>query len=42
MGFDPHEISHIRKAYEKGLGNIDDVQVLGEKLEDVSRTFLRS
>jgi uncharacterized protein (DUF362 family) len=42
MGFDPHEISHIRKAYEKGLGNIDDVQVLGEKLEDVTRTFLRS
>jgi uncharacterized protein (DUF362 family) len=42
MGFDPHEISHIRKAYGKGLGNIDDVQVLGEKLEDVARTFLRS
>jgi uncharacterized protein (DUF362 family) len=42
MGFDPHEISHIRKAYEKGLGNIDDVQVLGEKLDDVARTFLRS
>ena len=42
MGFDPHEISHIRKAYERGLGNIDDVQVVGEKLDDVVRTFLRS
>jgi uncharacterized protein (DUF362 family) len=42
MGFDPHEISHIRKAYEKGLGNIDDVQILGEKLENVVRPFLRS
>jgi uncharacterized protein (DUF362 family) len=42
MGFDPHEISHIRKAYEKGLGSIDDVQILGERLEDVARTFLRS
>jgi uncharacterized protein (DUF362 family) len=42
MGFDPHEISHIRKAYEKGLGSIDDVQVLGERLEDVARKFLRS
>lgn len=42
MGFDPHEISHIRKAYEKGLGNIDDVQIVGEKLENVARTFLRS
>jgi len=42
MGFDPHEISHIRRAYEKGLVNIDDVQILGEKLEDVARTFLKS
>jgi uncharacterized protein (DUF362 family) len=41
MGFDPHEISHIRRAYEKGLGNIDDIEVLGEKLENVARTFLR-
>jgi uncharacterized protein (DUF362 family) len=42
MGFDPHEISHVRRACEKGLGNIDDVQILGEKLEDVVRPFLRS
>jgi len=42
MGFDPHEISHIRKANEKGLGNIDDIQVLGEKLENVARTFQRA
>ncbi len=42
MGFDPHEISHVRKAHEKGLGNIDDVQILGEKLENVIRPFLRS
>ena len=41
MGFDPHEIYHIRKAYEKGLGNIDDVEVLGERLEDVTRVFKR-
>jgi uncharacterized protein (DUF362 family) len=42
MGFDPHEISHIRKANEKGLGNIDDIQVVGEKLESVARTFQRA
>jgi uncharacterized protein (DUF362 family) len=42
IGFDPHEISHIRKAQEKGLGTIDDVQVVGEKLEDVTRPFLRN
>jgi uncharacterized protein (DUF362 family) len=42
MGFDPHEISHIRTAHEKGLGNIDDIEVLGEKLENVTRTFQRA
>jgi uncharacterized protein (DUF362 family) len=39
MGIDPHEIKHIYKACEKGLGNIDDVQILGEKLETVKRPF---
>jgi uncharacterized protein (DUF362 family) len=39
MGFDPHRINHIYKAYEKGLGNIDDIRILGEKLEDVTRPF---
>lgn len=42
MGFDPHEISHIRRAQEKGLGNIDDIEVLGEKLENVTRAFQRA
>lgn len=41
MGFDPHEISHIRGAAQKGLGNIDEVEVLGSRLEDVSRVFKR-
>ena len=41
MGFDPHEISHIRGAYQKGLGNIDEVEVLSSRLEDVSRVFKR-
>ena len=39
IGIDPHEIKHICKAYEKGLGNIDDIQILGEKLETVKRPF---
>jgi uncharacterized protein (DUF362 family) len=42
MGFDPHEISHIRRAHEKGLGNIDDIEIVGEKLGDVTRTFQRA
>jgi uncharacterized protein (DUF362 family) len=42
MGFDPHEISHIRRAYEKGLGNIDDIEIVGEKLENITRAFQRA
>ncbi len=42
MGFDPHEVSHVRKAYERALGNIDDIEVLGERLEDVTRRFARN
>ena len=38
MGFNPYEITHIRKAYEKGLGK-SEAQILGEKLETVKRTF---
>ncbi len=41
MGINPHEIKHIRKAYEKGLGKIE-AQVVGEKLDTVTRTFKRS
>ena len=41
MGIDPHSIAHIRKALEKGLGSIENVQILGEKLENVARTFKR-
>jgi uncharacterized protein (DUF362 family) len=39
MGLDPHEISHIRTAAAKGLGNIDNIEILGTKLEDVKRNF---
>ncbi len=42
MGFDPAEISHIRTAAQKGLGNIDNIEILGSKLEDVKRVFKRS
>jgi uncharacterized protein (DUF362 family) len=42
MGFDPKEISHIRRAGEKGLGNIDEIEIVGEKLENVKKVFKRS
>jgi uncharacterized protein (DUF362 family) len=41
MGIDPHEISHIRGAQKKGLGNIDDIEVVGSKIEEVKREFKR-
>jgi len=42
MGFDPKEISHIRRAGEKNLGNIDEIEILGSKLEEVRKVFKRS
>ena len=42
MGFDPLEISHIRKAQEKGMGNIDNIEILGSKIDDVRRVFRRN
>jgi uncharacterized protein (DUF362 family) len=41
MGIDPHSLSHIRRAGEKGLGNIDNIEIIGEKLENVTRPFKR-
>ena len=41
MGINPHEIKHIHRAQEKGLGKIDDVKVIGEKLDTVTRPFKR-
>jgi uncharacterized protein (DUF362 family) len=41
IGIDPHEVYHIQRAAERGLGNIDDIQVLGENLKDTIRVFQR-
>jgi len=42
MGFDPHEISHIRTAAQKGLGNIDNIEILGSKIEEVKYAFKKA
>ena len=42
MGFDPHTIGYIRRAHEKGLGEIDDIEVVGARIEDVARAFKRT
>lgn len=41
MGINPYDIPHLRRASEKGLGSIDDVDVLGEKIRNVAKTFKR-
>ncbi len=38
MGFNPHDIAHIRKAHEKGIGK-SEAQILGEKIENVKKQF---
>jgi len=43
MGINPEEIYHIRRAYEKGLGEMDETRVefVGNRLEEVARKFRR-
>lgn len=41
MGFDPDEVDHIRWGHESGIGEKDDVQVLGDGVEAVKRVFER-
>ncbi|MEM2129891.1 MAG: DUF362 domain-containing protein [Candidatus Bathyarchaeia archaeon] len=41
MGIDPYEISHIKRAEEKGLGSIQ-AQIIGEKLDAVAKQFKRN
>lgn len=44
MGIDPYQVYHIRRAYEKGFGEIDQtkIMVVGEKIENVKRVFKRT
>lgn len=41
MGIEPQKISHIHGEYEKGLGNIDLIEILGERIENVIHIFKR-
>jgi len=41
MGFDPSKIGHIRMAHEAGLGEIDNIDIVGERLDAVARAFKR-
>jgi uncharacterized protein (DUF362 family) len=39
MGFDPHKVKHVLRARDRGLGEIDYVEVVGERVETVMRRF---
>jgi uncharacterized protein (DUF362 family) len=39
MSFDPHTISHIRRAYDKALGEIDQVEIAGDGVDAVMKPF---
>ena len=43
MGIDPFEIYHIRRGYEKGLGEIvqDRIEIVGNSIDEVARKFRR-
>ena len=42
MGFDPHEIGHIMMAHERGLGEIDGLEIVGDGIDAVKRVFERA
>lgn len=41
MGLDPHRITHLKMAEERGLGRLDGFQILGEEIESLKRKFKR-
>ncbi|MFX0024821.1 MAG: DUF362 domain-containing protein [Candidatus Hermodarchaeota archaeon] len=43
IGFDPTEVIYLAKAEKKGLGttNLEDIEFLGEKIENIRRDFKR-
>ncbi|MBS7623339.1 DUF362 domain-containing protein [Candidatus Bathyarchaeota archaeon] len=44
MGYDPKKIRHLRLASAKGVGpiNLDEIEVVGERIEDVRRKFKKA
>jgi uncharacterized protein (DUF362 family) len=41
MGFDPEEINHIKWAHKSGIGEINNITVIGRSIEEVRRVFER-
>lgn len=42
MGFDPHKIDHIKWAHQSGIGEIDEIEVVGDGVDAVKRIFRRA
>jgi len=41
MGFDPSEVNHIVWSHQSGIGSLNEIEVVGSKIEDVVRPFKR-
>jgi len=41
MGISPHKVKYLRLAEERGLGvsNLEEIEVFGEKIEEVMKRF---
>ena len=42
MGISPYTVPHIRRAHDKGLGNIENIQILGDSLESAVHPFKKA
>jgi uncharacterized protein (DUF362 family) len=42
MGFDPMRVPHIRMAHERGVGDMEDVEVVGDGVDSVRKIFKRA
>jgi uncharacterized protein (DUF362 family) len=41
MGFKPEEIDHIRWSHESGIGDMNNIEVVGDSVDSVKRIFQR-
>lgn len=42
MGIDPHQVKHIQYAHETGIGNLDNIETLGDNINTIKRKFKQS
>ena len=42
MGFDPERIDHIRWGHESGIGDMENIEVVGDGVDAVKKIFIRA